>query len=111
MTTLLQITEQLPNLEASLAIYAADPWKPGSVAVIACEPTDGSLPAEARALACRFFLDVAFCRAAMIGFRAWLKREPTLEERCIELIRWASERAGPGASANGGPAQPLTKAG
>ena len=111
MTTLLQITEQLPNLEASLAIYAADPWTPSSVAVIACEPAEGSLPAEARAHSCRFFLDVAFCRAAMIGFRAWLKREPTLEERCTELIWWANQRAGIGSSPNGGPAQPLSNAG
>ena len=103
MTTLLEITAQLPSFEASKAIYAAAPWKPASVVVVAGESPDGSLPAEARALSCRFFLDVAFCRAAMIGFRAWLKREPTPEERCIELIRWASKSAEPDAS-NGGPA-------
>jgi hypothetical protein len=111
MTTLLEIIEQLPNLEASKAISAAVPWQPASLAIIACERPDGSLPAEARALSCRYFLDVAFCRAAMIGFRAWLKREPTLEESCIELIRWATKSAESDASPNGGPAQPFGKLG
>ena len=106
MTTLLETVDRSAELDASEAIYAATPWRPSSVAVVAREPPDGSLPPEASSLSCRFFLDIVVCRAAMIGFRAWLKREPTLEERCLELIRFASKTAEPGASPNGGPAEP-----
>jgi hypothetical protein len=111
MATLLEITERLPEFKASDAIYAAEPWDPLSLAVVLDEPRDGSLPAEVRQLSCRFFLDIAVCRASMIGFRAWLGREPTLEERCRELISFASEHAEPGASPNGGPAEPLGNSG
>ncbi len=37
---------------------------------------DNSVPAVIRAPSCLFFLDVAFWRAAMIGFRTWFEREP-----------------------------------
>jgi len=104
MATLLEITERLPEFKASDAIYAAEPWEPSSLAVVLDEPRDGSLPAEARQLSCRFFLDIAVCRSSMIGFRAWLGREPTLEEQCREFIRFAIKLAEPDASPNGGPA-------
>jgi hypothetical protein len=91
MATLLEITQRLTEFDASDAIYAAEPWQPSSVAVVLNEPRDGSLPAEAHRLSCRLLLDIAVGRAVMIGFRAWLKREPSLEERCLELIRFATK--------------------
>ena len=106
MATLLEVTDRLREFEASDAIYAVEPWRPSSVAVVLKEPRDGSVPAEARQLSCRFLLDIAVCRACMIGFRAWLGREPNLEERCLELIRFATEHAEPDASPNGGRAAP-----
>jgi len=111
MTTLLEMTERLPELDASEAIYAAEPWQRSSVAVVDREPSDGSPPAEARSLSCRFFLDVVVCRAAMIGFRAWLKPEPALEEKCLELVSFATETAERAASPIGGPTESLGSSG
>ena len=53
---LAEVIERLQDLGQTATIYAQKPWTAGSRCVVAVEPEDGSLPAEARGL--DYFLEV-----------------------------------------------------
>jgi hypothetical protein len=55
--TLGEAIGQREVLDRDATIYAAAPWTAGARAVVAVEPEDGSLPAEAAGL--EYFLEVA----------------------------------------------------
>ena len=92
--TLLDTIRLLPALAAEEVIYASRPWLLSSAAVVAQEPTDRSLPAEANQLCCEIFLDVVVARAFLIGWRGVHRREPSAEELCYRLIDYACATRG-----------------
>jgi hypothetical protein len=89
VVTLADTIPRLNDLKPEDAIYVAHPWTPSSIAIVAREPEDGSLPPAARQHVCRFFLDIVSARAFLIGWRSVIDHEPTVEEICDKLIELA----------------------
>jgi hypothetical protein len=59
------IVERLEVFDNDATIYAETPWRPDARAVVAIEPEDGSLPAEAIGLT--YFLEVDIALDAARG--------------------------------------------
>jgi hypothetical protein len=58
--TLAEVVARLREFDDELTIYAKKPWEPGTPAVVAEEPEDGSLPRAARGFS--YFLEVHLAR-------------------------------------------------
>ena len=87
--TLIQIMDQLGSLSNDATIYAEEPWTEGSAAIVEVEPDDGGLPDEAKAGGLTYFIEVAIAREFLEGWAGNLRSEPTLEEKCDRLVRYA----------------------
>ena len=79
----------LDSLNEASTIYASEPWAQDSQVVVAPEPDAGGLPAEAKGLGLKYFLEVLLARDCLEGWATNLKREPTLQEKCARLIQYA----------------------
>lgn len=87
--TLFEAVENLDTLDNESTIYAAQPWAPSSVAVVAPEPVSGGLPPEAEQQALKYFLEVFIARNFLEDWSANLDAQPTLQEKCARLIQYA----------------------
>jgi hypothetical protein len=76
--TLGDAISHLGSLNGRDTIYAAEPWAPGSQAVVAAEPDDGGLPLEAQKLGLTYFLEVFVAREFLEGWEPHLSSEPTI---------------------------------
>ncbi len=90
---LLEIIRDLDSLDEGSTIYAGEPWMAQSQVVVAPEPDSGGLPPDGQKLGLKYFLEVFLAREFLEGWVANLQREPTLEEKCARLIKYAATDA------------------
>jgi hypothetical protein len=86
--TLLELIRQLDTLDTDDTIYAATPWTDKSEAIVAREPETRSLPVEAERLHLAYFLEV-IARDVLNGLMLSFDSQPTLQQKCARLIRYA----------------------
>ena len=91
--TIEDTTRRLGEFDESHTIYAARPWQSSSLAVVAPEPDDGSVPVEAQRQSCGYFLEVSIASEFLTDWRASLGREPSVAEACGRLIQYAENDA------------------
>jgi hypothetical protein len=80
----------LGSLEGAATIYAAKPWSPDSLAIVASAPEQGGLPTDVRQLDLKYFLEVDIARDFLGDWSASLETEPTLDAKCARLIQYAT---------------------
>lgn len=87
--TLADILSSLDSFDPEGTIYATEPWTRDSAAIVAREPETGALPDEAEALGMKYFLEVFVARDFVADWKSALRREPTPQQTCDRLIRYA----------------------
>jgi hypothetical protein len=91
--TLLEVVGDLESFDKTSTIYAARPWTTDSPAIVALEPDAGGVPAEAQKLGLAYFLEVFVAREFLEGWVKNLGAEPTSQEKCARVIRYARDDA------------------
>jgi len=85
--TLIEAIGNLEKHDAEATIYATEPWRAESQAVVAFEPEEGGVPAEAENLS--YFLEVFIAREFLEDWELTLESPSRLQERCARLIQYA----------------------
>lgn len=85
--TLLEITAQLGELDRESTIYAAKPWSPQSVAIVAAEPQGGGVPIATAQQSMAYFLEIFIAQDFLEDWPATSKK--SVQERCQRLIDYA----------------------
>jgi hypothetical protein len=85
--TLLEAIRNLDSLDKGNSIYAAEPGRPDSPAVVAREPAPGGLPAEAEKLGLKYFLELFIAREFLQGWTQGRGTEASPQEQVARLIR------------------------
>lgn len=91
--TLNDVINQLDSFDDDDTIYAKQPWKPDSEAIIATEPDDGGLPDEAAKINAEYFLEVFLANEFLEGWLSNLAQSPSPKEQCLRLIQYAENDA------------------
>ena len=91
--TLIEIVCNLESFDNEGIICATKPWTENSQGIVVLEPEAGRLPAQAERLGMDYFLEVLIARDFLEGWKATFGTEPTLEETCARLIKYASTDA------------------
>jgi hypothetical protein len=91
--TLLDVTKSLSSLDDSFTIYALEPWTVDSLAVAALEPEGGGIPTVAELEGMSYFLEVSIAKEFVQGWLKGKSANPTAEEQCDRLIRYAVKDA------------------
>lgn len=91
--TLIEAIRDLESLDGDNTIYAAEPWTRNSSAIVAPEPVIGGLPPEVIKLGMKYFLEVFIARDFLEDWKSSLGIEPTLEQQCERLIKYATTDA------------------
>ena len=68
VTNILEIVQRLDSFDDEATIYAVEPWTDQSAAIIAYEPDEGGVPAEAAALGMSYFIGVYTASEFLEGF-------------------------------------------
>jgi hypothetical protein len=87
--TLIEAIRDLDSFGDEATIYAAEPWNESSTVIVALEPAAGGPPTQAAEHGLRYFLEVSIARDFLEGWIGSLGAEPTLEEKCARLIKYA----------------------
>jgi hypothetical protein len=93
MMKLIEAIRDLDDLDPESTIYACQPWTENSNTIVAHEPDSGSLPADAKRLGLKYFLEVSIARDFIEGWMANLDVQPTLQQKCARLIEYAATDA------------------
>ncbi len=86
---LLEVIERIKDLDPSTTIYASEPWSAHSLAVVAHEPSDGGLPAQARERGLSYFLEVFLACEFLDGWSSEENEGASEIEKCHRLIQYA----------------------
>lgn len=91
--TIEEILNKIDELDQKATIYAeAKPkWTCSSLAVVALEPPDNSLPPEAAGM--EYFLEVAISKEVLEVWQQWRQRIPSTDEKCAAVIYYAENDA------------------
>jgi hypothetical protein len=89
MMTLIEIIRDLDSFDSEGIICAKKPWTEDSHGIVVVVPQARRLPAEAEKLGMDYFLDVFIARDFLEDWRANLDAEPTLQQKCARLIKYA----------------------
>ena len=65
------VVKGLGAFDAEATIYAVAPWSANSLAIVAIEPEEGGLPADAKAIGAKYFLEVLIARDDVLGSNGW----------------------------------------
>ena len=87
--TLLDVVRDLDSFDNEGIICATKPWTENSHAIVVVEPQARRLPAEAEKLGMDYFLDVFIGRELLEDWTANLDAEPTLQQKCARIIKYA----------------------
>jgi len=91
--TIADVLRDLDAVDEMSTIYAAEPWTAGSQVLIEPEPPEevDSVPMVVQHLGLKYtyFLEVFVAREFLDGWIGNLATEPTLEDKCERLIRYA----------------------
>jgi hypothetical protein len=86
---LIEAIRDLNALDEESTIYASQPWSENSEAIVAREQELGGLPTEAERLGLSYFLEVFVARDFVEDWTASLDPQPTLQQTCARLIKYA----------------------
>lgn len=89
MRTLAAVVNDLESLDSDATIYVAEPWTGESRTLVEFEPAAGGLPEAAVRDGLKYFLEVFVARDFLADWLTSLSQQPTAEERCERLIRYA----------------------
>ena len=90
--TLLETTRDLMSFDQEYVICAVAPFAENSQAIVVPAPESG-LVSEIESPGFKYFLEVSIAREVLDGWRSNLSIEPTLEEKCARLIKYANTDA------------------
>ena len=82
---LVELIEKIRDINKEMAIYATVPWREDSLSIVAFEPDDGGLPAEAAEAECIYFLEVSIACEFIEAWATSQSRTPTSLEKCARL--------------------------
>jgi len=86
--TLADVIRRIDQHHDGLSIYAAPRWRPGSRALVAREPRDGSLPKGAEGMT--YLISLSRARRALAARLAWPpEHELDVEALCQAVIYYA----------------------
>ena len=91
--TLNDLINQLYSFDEEKTIYAKRPWHPDTVATVATEPDEGGIPDEAAEIGAEYFLEIFLANEFLEGWVSNLDKAPTIEEKCLRLIKYAENDA------------------
>jgi hypothetical protein len=86
---LIEAVQDLDALDKESTIYAATPWTENSEVIVAREPDSGGLPVEAEKLDLKYFLEVFIAQDFLEDWLSNFDVQPTSQEKCIRLIKYA----------------------
>lgn len=86
---LIEVIRDLNSLDDDGIIFAAEPRTENSETAVAHEPESGDLPAEAERLNLKYLLEVLVAREVLQGWMANLDVQPSPQQQCARLIRYA----------------------
>ena len=86
---LIDVVANLASYDADLTIYVKKPWTCESQAIVAQEPDEGGLPAEAKANGYAYFIEVFNASDFLKGWTTNVARTASTREQCIRLIHYA----------------------
>jgi hypothetical protein len=89
IVTLQEIVRELDRFGPGMTIYAEDPWRPSTNAIVARPRDDGGVPDEAVMLGCRYFLEVFIALGVLRHFQVEPGLVASETERCARLIEYA----------------------
>lgn len=87
--TLHDIIHVLDQLNEFDTIYAKEPWRVDSLAIVFSEPDCGGLPPEAQALDLSYFIEVAIAREFLEDWVSSSSGSVSTKEKCERLIQYA----------------------
>lgn len=90
---LIKIIQELEAFDNESTIYAAKPWTENSRASVLSGPESGELPSEAKKLGLTYFLEIIIAKNFLLDLAASLDASPTLQEKCLRLIQYATNDA------------------
>jgi hypothetical protein len=88
MMRLSDIVKELSSTDQELTIYVAEPWSPHSQAMLAREPDEGGVPAEASGAHMTYFLEVFIAQEFVRDLVAALS-DSSLDDLCERLVKYA----------------------
>ncbi|MHA8115615.1 hypothetical protein ACX122_21465 [Kosakonia cowanii] len=91
--TLSDLIDRLNSFEEEKTIYAKQPWHPDTIAIVSDEPDEGGIPNEASKVGAEYFPEIFLAREFMENWTSHLDKEPTVEEKCLRLIKHAENDA------------------
>ena len=90
---LLDCITRIDSLDPDATLWTREPWTPSSETAVEVEPDEGGLPPSLAGTGLVYFLEVDVALEVLEGFTDQLKREPTDDEKCARLIRYATDDA------------------
>lgn len=91
--TLVEVVRRLGDFDQAYTIYAAEPWTENSPAIVAYEPVEGGLPADAFRLGLSYFLEIAIANDFLHDWSSAQKFPQKDTEKCQRLIDYAVKDA------------------
>jgi hypothetical protein len=85
---LIDVIKAIDSFDDELTIYASEPWRNDSLAIVDMEADDG-LPQLAKEKGLTYFLEVFVALEFMEDWLASLKKRPSDEDICMRLIEYA----------------------
>jgi hypothetical protein len=87
---LIDIIENLATFGDEGTIYACEPWTENSNAMVAQEPDEGGLPAEAASAGMTYFLETFIATEVVEDWTATLSEKPSSSWLCQKVIHYAT---------------------
>ena len=86
---LIEVIRDLQSFDKEGIICAAKPWTENTEAIVVVQPQARRLPDEAQRLGMEYFMEVFIAREFLQDWAANLKTEPTIQEKCARIIKYA----------------------
>ena len=87
------VISKIDEFDEDQTIYLRRPWAQDSPAMVAFEPDDGGLPAEAEEHGLGYFVEVAIARDIIEELEESHSTPPAVSEQCERLIQYAATEA------------------
>ncbi|MER8964518.1 hypothetical protein [Mesorhizobium sp. M0633] len=89
----MDIVGRLSDFDKEDTIYVSEPWTECSDAMVATEPEEGLVPAEAAKAGLTYFIEIFIAIEFTEAWVASLKEKPSLSAICERLIYYAENDA------------------
>lgn len=89
MNSLLTIVQHINEYSPEETIYAAEPWRLGSDAIVALETPQGGPPEEVTRLNLKYFLEISIAQDFLKDWLVGTNEFQTDEQICDRLIQYA----------------------